>query len=42
MVFARLESNKDSKSTDKGKSQVKAEAKPKTDKTAAQRPIDPP
>ena len=41
MVFARLESNKDSKSTDKGKSQVKTEAKPKTDKTAAQRPIDP-
>ena len=41
MVFARLESNKDSKSTEKGKSQVKTESKTKTDKTAAQRPIDP-
>ena len=41
MVFARLESNKDSKSPEKGKSQVKTESKTKTDKTAAQRPIDP-
>jgi hypothetical protein len=41
MVFARLEANKDNKTSEKGKSQVKSEAKSKTDQTIAQRPIDP-
>jgi uncharacterized protein YacL len=41
MVFARLEANKDNKTSEKGKSQVKSEAKSKTDQTTAQRPIDP-
>jgi hypothetical protein len=40
-VFGRLDSNKETKSTNKGKNQVKAEAKTKTDQTTAQRPIDP-
>ena len=41
MVFARLEANKDNKTSERGKSQVKSEAKSKTDQTTAQRPIDP-
>jgi uncharacterized protein YacL len=41
MVFGRLETNKDSKTTVKGKSQGKTEAKTKTDQTTTQRPIDP-
>jgi uncharacterized protein YacL len=41
MVFARLEANKENKTSEKGKSQFKSEAKSKTDQTTAQRPIDP-
>ena len=41
MVFGRLETSKDGKTTDKGKSQHKTEAKTKTDQTTTQRPIDP-